>query len=180
MLCIVLFGGCVGRGDYNRAVDNQGRYETERYLRTIEARLEMFNKAMEAAGKTDTPLDDVLVYTRYDQSLSHPQMPQRAILPPADGPEYIRAVGSVIAPFIPWHYTSKMVTAGFGVLKDAAGQRIDTGGGALSITDSYNPQTLTSGGDGSIAGMSRPITDSHNIESQPDLSPEAQTETLAE
>jgi len=171
-----------GRNDYYTAIDNQGRYRTERQAQIIKARLEMFNKAMETAGKTTTPLDDLLVYITYDKGMvsSSNRSRQPVLTPPPDPPEYIRAVGSVVVPFLPWHYTAKMVEAGYGVLKQAMGPRYATGGGALNIYDSYNDQTLSSGRDGSLTGPSRVLTDSHDDRHDMAQLPESQSDSGGE
>ena len=170
VLCLML-GGC-GRQDYYTAIDNQGRFFADRQEKIISARLDMFNRAMEVAGKTDTALDDLLVYITYDREIVNTASPQRPVVipPPADVPDYLRAVGNFVVPFIPWHYAGKMVSAGYDVMKQALGPRYVTGGGPLNIYDSYNNMTLSAGRDGSMTGPSRVSTE--NI-----AGPEPQTET---
>ena len=163
MLCLVL-GGC-SRHDYYTAVDNQGRFLAERRAQIIAARLEMFNKAMEVAGKTDTPLDDLLVYITYDKETAGDGVKNSAVKidPPAEVPEYIRSVGNFVVPFIPWYYAGKMVSAGYDAMRQALGPRYVTGGGPLNIYDSYNNMALNAGRDGSLTGPSRVLTDSHDM-----------------
>ena len=168
MLCLMV-GGC-SRHDYYTAIDNQGRFLAERQAQIISARLSMFNKAMEVAGKTDTPLDDLLVYITYDKETLNTAAQQQptTITPPADAPEYIRSVGNFVVPFIPWYYAGKMVSAGYDVMKQALGPRYVTGGGPLNIYDSYNSTALNAGRDGSLTGPSRVLTDSHDMMSEPE------------
>ncbi len=161
---VLLLNGC-SRSDYYTAADNRGRYITEQKKIITDARLHMFDKAMDAAGKTDTPLDDFIVYVTYNNQISrdgHSSIAMPVIKPPADGPDYMREAGHFLMPFVPWYFTGKMVSDGYRAMRDLAEPRYQTGGGPLNIYDSYNSPTMQAGRDGSISGASHVTTDSHD------------------